>query len=52
MLAKAFTFFILFQGLTTPEQYLEKLNYSIEFIQKKQDTIADKMAKLQGTYTI
>ena len=39
---------ISLQGLTTPEQYMEKLNYSVEFIQKKQDTIADKMAKMQG----
>ena len=29
-------------------QYLEKLNYSIEFIQKKQDALADKLAKMQG----
>ena len=32
--------------VSTPEQYLEKLNYSIEFIQKKQDAIADRMANL------
>ena len=39
---------LMLQGLTTPEQYMEKLNYSIEFIQKKQDAIADKLAKMQG----
>ena len=35
-------------GISTPEQYLEKLNFSVEFIQKKQDAIADKLAKMQG----
>ena len=38
----------MFQGLSAPEQYLEKLNYSIDFIKSKQDVIQSHMEKVQG----
>ncbi|XP_053381809.1 uncharacterized protein LOC123540018 [Mercenaria mercenaria] len=34
-------------GVSVPEQYLEKLNYSIEFIKTKQDALQDHMHELQ-----
>ena len=36
------------QGVSVPEQYLEKLNYSIEFIKTKQDALQDHMQELQS----
>ncbi|KAL4218128.1 hypothetical protein ACF0H5_022864 [Mactra antiquata] len=35
-------------GMSVPEQYLEKLNYSIDFIKTKQSTLHDHMHKLQA----
>ncbi|XP_060583539.1 uncharacterized protein LOC132739765 isoform X2 [Ruditapes philippinarum] len=36
------------EGVSVPEQYLEKLNYSIEFIKTKQETLQDHMQELQN----
>ncbi|XP_052763049.1 uncharacterized protein LOC128205452 isoform X2 [Mya arenaria] len=36
------------EGMSVPEQYLEKLNYSIEFIQGKQESIQEHMHALQS----